>query len=274
MYGIDISNHQKNINLSTDIYDFAIFKATEGVNFIDPSFKNFAIQLTKLNKLIGCYHYARPDNRREKGLEAARMEADWFIKTMKNAELLGQALLILDWEQEPTDNFKWARAWLDRVYEMTKIRPFIYFNTYVCKKSGAPSVTNDYPVWIASWGENKKELAGNPTTIKNPVIPCQYSIIQYTSNGTYPQLSGRIDLDYTDMDKASWIEKTKPEVEDSIAEGPIEESHIEEMLSNDMKWAIENGLFIGATDGLYHPKDPLTREQLATVLRRLMNYYM
>ena len=61
MYGIDISNHQRNIDLTAGKYDFAIIKATEGVSFKDLSFEKFAVQLTGLNKLVGCYHFARPD---------------------------------------------------------------------------------------------------------------------------------------------------------------------------------------------------------------------
>lgn len=41
-----------------------------------------------------------------------------------------------------------------------------------------------------------------------------------------------------------------------------------EELSEDMQWAIETGLIQGYGNGQYGPKDYLTREQLATVLRR------
>ena len=52
MYGIDISNWQKNIDLTAGKYDFAIIKATEGIGFKDKSFHKFAVQLTKLNKMM------------------------------------------------------------------------------------------------------------------------------------------------------------------------------------------------------------------------------
>lgn len=50
------------------------------------------------------------------------------------------------------------------------------------------------------------------------------------------------------------------------------ENEKKEQLSDDMKWAIETGLFVGYGDGKYGPKDNLTREQLATVLRRYTDY--
>lgn len=271
MYGIDISNHQRTINLSAGRYDFAIFKATEGVNFKDASFDKFAVQLTKLGKLIGCYHYARPDRRTDMGKDAAILEADWFIKTMEKAGLIGKAILILDWEQDPTDNFQWAKTWLDRVYEITKVKPFIYANTSVIHKKGSSLVTTKYPVWVASWGSNRWETVGNLTYIPNPNIPCEYRIIQYTSKGSYPEFIGNVDLDFTEMGRTEWITACSPNIEDTRPIDPPTEEAIEEMLSEDMKWAINKGLFIGTTEGKYLPKAPLTREQAASVLRRFSN---
>ena len=37
------------------------------------------------------------------------------------------------------------------------------------------------------------------------------------------------------------------------------------------KWAVENGLFIGYSEGNYGWQNPMTREQLATVLYRFYN---
>ena len=101
MYGIDISNWQKNIDLTAGKYDFAIIKATEGVGFKDPSFEKFAVQLTELNKLVGCYHFARPDLHGT--ISSMEKEADWFITVVRNAGLLNTAILVLDWETEPMD---------------------------------------------------------------------------------------------------------------------------------------------------------------------------
>ena len=58
MNGIDISKWQKGINLAAVPCDFVIVKATQGVNYTSPEFKNQISQAQALDKLIGVYHYA------------------------------------------------------------------------------------------------------------------------------------------------------------------------------------------------------------------------
>ena len=94
MYGMDISSYQSKLDLTKGTYDFAIMKATEGVGFTDKAFHNFAVQLTELDKLVGCYHFARPDlHGTVSGMEK---EADWFIQKVKDEGLLNKSILVLD----------------------------------------------------------------------------------------------------------------------------------------------------------------------------------
>lgn len=255
MYGMDISSYQSKLCLTKGTYDFAIMKATEGVGFTDKSFHNFAVQLTELDKLVGCYHFARPDlHGTVIGMEK---EADWFIKNVKDEGLLNKAILVLDWEREPMDREDLVKAWVLRVESQTGITPFIY---------GSRSKLNEWknwwamshcPIWMAVWPTIHRHQVGVNPGLTLPGKTVNWSIWQYSSTGQYPSFSGNVDLDYCEFNKDTWLKMAGHKEEPA-----------KEVINKDMKWAIENGLFTGYGNGLYGPKDPLTREQAATLFRR------
>ena len=47
-----------------------------------------------------------------------------------------------------------------------------------------------------------------------------------------------------------------------------------EVITKDMQWAIDNGIFTGYGNGKYNPKAPLTREQAATILKRFKEKFI
>lgn len=255
MYGMDISSYQSKLDLTKGTYDFAIMKATEGVGFTDKAFHNFAVQLTELDKLVGCYHFARPDlHGTVSGMEK---EADWFIQKVKDEGLLNKAILVLDWEREPMDREELVKAWVLRVESQTGITPFIYGSR--SKLNGWKNwwAMSHCPIWMAVWPTIQRHQVGVDPGLIHPSKTVNWSIWQYSSTGKYPGFSGNIDLDYCEFNKDTWLKMA----------GHKEET-AKEVINKDMKWAIENGLFTGYGNGLYGPKDPLTREQAATLFRR------
>lgn len=262
MYGIDISNWQKNINLSADDYEFAIIKATEGVTYTDPEFNNFAVQLTKTGKLIGCYHYARPDN--HDTLKEIHKEATHFVNVVSNAGLIGKAILVLDWEQQPVTRTDLAQEWIDWVRHMTGVTPFIYASESVLLDPRFTLIRNECPVWVAKWvSSSPVNLNSVRTCVHNFVErspSIKWTIWQFTDRGRYNGWADNIDLNYTKMTSDDWMRFA------AINGEPI---NTNEMLSDDMKWAIKTGIFKGFTDGTYKPKEPITREQMASVIRRI-----
>lgn len=253
MFGIDISNHQKGINLSTVPFDFAFVKATEGVNYTDPSFLDHVAQLTKLGKRIGCYHFARPDNHGT--VAEAKKEADWFLSVLNRAGISDKVIMVLDWEHTPTDRIDLAKAWLERVKTVTGRKPFIYANSSVMAKSGFNSLYNDYGVWLAQWPANYNLIF--PIDMEwirryRPTLP--HDIWQYTSSGMFSGWNGRIDCDYTEMGPSEW--DTHLGIKTAYqSQTPTE-------------WATSTGLFKGDENGEMRWKDPITREEVAIVLRR------
>lgn len=262
MYGMDISAYQKGINLNSDKYEFCIIKATEGTKMVSTTFFTFAEQLLNLDKLIGCYHFARPDIMPTK----LRMcdEADFFIEQVKKANLLGRAILVLDWETEPMDRDDLITDFVIRVESQTGVTPWIYGSKSKLNKWKDYWAVKHCPIWMAAWPFIRPTNIGEPlTTLPDHSVPWQ--MWQYSSNGKYPDFSGNVDLDYTGLTKDEWLKSASsktPEKED---------------INEAMQWAIGLGLFSGYGDGKYHPKDPLTREQLAIVLKKytkLMNENM
>lgn len=255
MYGMDISNYQSKLDLTKGTYDFAIIKATEGAGFTDKAYHNFAVQLTELDKLVGCYHFARPDlHGTVNGME---QEADWFIQKVKDEGLLNKAILVLDWEREPMDREDLVKAWVLRVESQTGITPFIYGSR--SKLNGWKNwwAMSHCPIWMAAWPTIKRHQVGLDPGLIHPSKTVNWCIWQYSSTGQYPGFSGNVDLDYCELNKETWLKMAG-----------YKEEPVKEVINKDMKWAIENGLFTGYGNGLYGPKDPLTREQAATLFRR------
>ena len=263
MYGIDISNHQRNIDLTAGKYDFAIIKATEGVSFKDPSFEKFAVQLTGLNKLVGCYHFARPDLHGT--TSEMKKEADWFISVVRKAGLLNKAILVLDWETKPMDREDLLNAFILRVENQTGITPFIYSSKYKLNSWKNWWAIRHCPIWMALWPSISRPSTGIDPSFTKPDKTVNWTIWQYTSVGTYPNYKGNIDLDYCELTADEWkkLAGVKPE--------PIE---VPEVITKDMQWAIDNGIFTGYANGKYDPKAPLTREQAATILKRFKQKFI
>lgn len=264
MFGIDISNYQKDLDLSTFDFDFAIIKATEGITSVNPSFAKQLDYCIKADKLIGCYHYARPDLHPTK--EGMIDEADHFIDTVFKYTVIGSTIMVLDWEQSPTNRYDLCEAFLKHVEARLGLKPFVYLSTSVAKQN--LSFFLQWPIWAASWPV--KDIipwhANDEFIITHSPVSVPWNIWQYTSNGKVPGYSGRVDFDYTNMPPSLWRKAAAC----NFAVG-VEDA---EILTDDMKWAIENGLFAGYADGTFKPKEPLTRQAAASVLRRFYNIVM
>lgn len=261
MYGMDISNYQAGIDFSKGNYDFCIIKATEGQQFIDKSFYKFSAELLSRDKLIGAYHFARPDYHGTKsGMEK---EAEHFVEVVTKADLVGRALLVLDWERAPFDNESLIEAWTSKVYSLTGIQPFIYGSRSKLTNWQGFKVVTDSPLWMAAYPNNKNYIVGDNPNLPLPNPSFNWLIWQYSETGKYPGLSGYIDLDYSPMSKEEWqlyADKQQP------GYTPSEE------IIKEMQWAIDVGLFVGYGDGTYRPKSFLTREQAAILFYKYNEY--
>ena len=196
--GIDISKWQAGIDLSKIDTDFVICKATEGLGYTDKNCDGFYQEAKRLGKKLGVYHFARPDLG-----NSAVEEADYFIKETKGYHK--EAILILDWESGDLGNVTWAKSWLDRVYEKTRVKPVIYMSASVMSSYDWSSVANaDYGLWVANYGSNNG-TAQESVFDRYPLRHWSfYALWQYTSTGKLSGYSGNLDLNYFSGDKEAW----------------------------------------------------------------------
>lgn len=199
--GLDISKWQP-VGMSFDGQDFIIVKATEGNGYTDPSCDAHYQRAKAAGKLLGVYHFARPDLG-----NTGEAEAQWFVSQIKG--YIGEAVLVLDWEVQ-TWKTDWAKAFLDKVYALTKVKPMIYMSASVVNGNNWSAVIKgDYGLWIA--GYPPKYNVPNPPEPTPSEMPYGiggwpfWAIWQYTSS------AGKMDKDITAMDATAWKKYAKVE---------------------------------------------------------------
>lgn len=201
MNGIDISNWQRGIDLSKVPCDFVIAKATEGIGYVDKSCDGFIQQALKLGKKIGFYHFARPTANND-----PIREADYFYNNCKG--YFGKGIPILDWEAENKHNVAYAKKWLDRVYQLSGVKPVIYMSESVVNSYDWSSVANaDYGLWVARYRDNNADYnynmanAGAKPKVKWWKFYCMW---QWTSAGRLNGYKGNLDCNVFYGDGTTW----------------------------------------------------------------------
>lgn len=201
MNGIDISMWQNGIDLSAVKADFVIVKATEGIGYVDKTCDKFFQKALSLGKKIGFYHFARPT----KNNDPVR-EADFFYENCKG--YFGKAIPILDWEAENKQNVAYAKAWIDRVYQRSGVKPVIYMSESVVNAYDWSSVANaDYGLWVAKYRDNATDYnynmanAGSHPKVKWWKFYCMW---QWTSTGRLDGYGYNLDCNVFYGDWATW----------------------------------------------------------------------
>jgi GH25 family lysozyme M1 (1,4-beta-N-acetylmuramidase) len=210
--GIDISHWQGTIDwakVAASGKRFAFMKASEDTDFVDDRYLTNRAQAKANGLVVGAYHFARPELTitdtagTPDPVPDAVAEADHFIDTATPRS--GELIPVLDLEDygktattpglSPTDLQTWVRAFLERVYDRTGVRAAIYvspsfWSTYMGNTRWFAD--NGYAtLWIAHW-----------TSAAGPTLPASnwgglgWTFWQYTSSGTVPGISGRVDLDF------------------------------------------------------------------------------
>lgn len=190
--GIDISNWQSNINLSAINADFIIVKSSEGIGWTDPSFSKLYNAAKNTGKRLGVYHFARPTANND-----PVEEANSFLSVIKKQDVIGKAILVLDWEAENKHNTTWAKKWLDRVYSQTGVKPMIYMSESVVNAYDWSAVANaGYTLWVAKYRDNTPDYnydMSNAGTVPKVKHWKTYKMWQWTSSGRLNGYSGNLD---------------------------------------------------------------------------------
>ena len=198
MNGIDISSYQAELNAGIVPSDFVIIKATEGTNYINPTWEEQAGQVIETNKLLGFYHFASVGN--------PIAEADFFISVVK--DYIGKAVLVLDFEAGAIN--AWGnvggRQFLNRVKEKTGINPMIYMSAEVTRQFNWNIISSTNPLWVAQYASmNPTGYQSEPWTDgKGYGAWSSAAIHQYSSAGSLANWNGNLDINLAYINSNQW----------------------------------------------------------------------
>ncbi len=191
--GIDISHWQGTIDwakVAATGKEFAFMKATDDVDYVDPTFASNRTQARANGLLVGAYHFARPDP----SPGDARREARFFVKVADPRA--GSLLPVLDMETsrglDQRGVTRWARTWVAEVRDLTGVTPLVYTSPYgwMARTGDTRLLARDgAPLWIAHWG------VSSPLTPAGDWDGHGWVVWQHTSDGHVAGIAGRVDLD-------------------------------------------------------------------------------
>lgn len=235
MNGIDISSYQAELNAGIVPSDFVIIKATEGTNYINPTWEEQAGQALQAGKLLGLYHFASTGN--------PITEADFFISVVKN--YIGKAVLVLDFEAGAIN--AWgnvgARQFLNRVKEKTGINPMIYMSAEVTRQFNWSIVSGNNALWVAQYASmSPTGYQSEPWTDgKGYGAWSSAAIHQYSSAGSLANWNGNLDINLAYINANQWK---------SLAGGSTSNSVITDKtnLNNTIEYEEEEMYFIQTVD--------------------------
>ena len=201
--GIDVSHWQGTINwasVAASGKEFVFQKATEGINYVDPTAAGNTAGAAAAGLLVGVYHFAHPDT------NSAVAEANWFVQNASSYASTGDLRPVLDLEDGATLSAaalsQWVNDYCTTVRNALGVDPVIYCNTNYATNEVDASVTS-HDLWIANWST----AYGDPNTTGSP--PCgawganNWDFWQYSSTGSVSGISGAVDLDVYQGDRAA-----------------------------------------------------------------------
>ena len=154
--GVDVSSHQHKHAFDLDtIYktqDFSFVKATEGVNYINPHFREDVINTINNKKPLGFYHYARPTS----DTDNARKQARLFVKVTGMDQGVKGFDPVLDIEEDeglkPNEIINWVEAFVDEIKDLTNRDTIIYtYPNFWRNNMNNTTKFSDLPLWIADY---------------------------------------------------------------------------------------------------------------------------
>ena len=226
--GIDVSHWQNAINwtaVANAGKKFAIIKASDGLVqsdgtlYVDPLYATNHARAKAAGLWTGAYHFARPGANPNDAI----IEADHFA-TVANLGA-GDLMPALDLENSGGLSVAALQAWvtsfLNEVTTKIGARPMIYTSPAFWRKymgdSRALADAGYKTLWVAHWG------------VTSPTIPASnwgghgWTFWQYTSDGSVPGISGRVDLDrFNGSDLATQAYSTF-KLTASIPTGPVKQ---------------------------------------------------
>lgn len=196
MNGIDISGHNKGINIVAVPCDFVIVKATQGDWYTSEEFRTQIQQAANAGKLLGVYHYID-------GTGSAKAEMNRFYNVIK--DWIGNAIICVDWEPHDNKQFKNASylgECIDEIARLTGKTIVLYTGLYYTDAL-AQGDARGCKRWIGRYASDTAIVNGyQEKPYAEASTPCW--IRQYTGLGRLSGYSGNLDLDKAYCTAEEW----------------------------------------------------------------------
>lgn len=210
--GIDVSHHQGSVDyakVTASGMRFAIVKATEGQNYVDPRFRENWDKLVALGHETiyrGAYHFARPSS--TGGASDGEAEAKDFCAALKSAGHFSEGALppAIDFEEysnsNANDNIPWISAFVHVVESELGRFPMIYTGANVWNyEVGNTDAFIHLPLW---------QVAYSNTASQPPKMPWPtWTFWQWSGGGDFayygpvPGVSGDCDVNRFNGDETA-----------------------------------------------------------------------
>jgi GH25 family lysozyme M1 (1,4-beta-N-acetylmuramidase) len=194
LHGVDVSGHQKDIDLAALGGDFIAIKATEGDGWEDPFLALNARKAEHTQRLF--YHWARPDLG-----NTAEAELSWFLKCLAPYLRPGD-ILALDWEDDRINlgDVGWTQEWLDGADARRGGTSILYAPGKALDAAGPgwEPVETRHPLWYPDYNHGQPIEGFHPERAgaRPPVVWGAKSMLiwQYSAQGKLPGYNGPLDL--------------------------------------------------------------------------------
>lgn len=269
--GIDVSHWQGEIDwtqVAAADKHFAFMKASEDVDYVDPTYGLNRARARAAGLVVGAYHFAQPDA--TPGDAVA--EADHFLDTAAIAQ--GDLPPVLDLERSgdlTTAQLQaWVRDYLGRIHDRTGVRGVVYSSpSFWSRYLGGTDwfATNGYRVvWVAHW-----------TTALLPTVPASdwagfgWTFWQYTSSGSVDGITGRVDLDrFAGPDLSPVLIDPTAEGTNTEPPKPPFKDIKTSKFATDIAWLYAKGITLGCSSTRFCPDGKVTRGQMASFIARAL----
>ena len=191
--GIDVSHWQGTINWAKVAgagKRFVFLKATDGQDYIDPTFATNRAGARENGLMVGAYHFARPDDSAGDAIK----EAQFFVEVADPKP--GHLLPVLDIETNDglshDEMTAWAHRFVMEVRDLTGVMPFVYTSPYgwLDRFGDSRRLARDgAPLWVAHWGVSSPTLPAGDWDGRGWVV------WQHSSTGHVAGIAGNVDLD-------------------------------------------------------------------------------
>ncbi len=199
--GIDVSHHQNTVDwakVRTAGKSFAFAKATEGIDWVDPTFSTNWAAMQQVGLVRGAYHFfvAKDD---------AEAQAQHFIATVQLEP--GDLPPAVDVEVSDGDSVADIQAgvliWLKTIEAHYGVKPILYSDETFLNQDLAEGF-EAYPLWIAEYSEDAPTSIGSWT---------KWTFWQYSQTGEVDGVDGDVDVDKFEGTTTEWMSLRVPEKE-------------------------------------------------------------